>query len=230
MSLSYIGPDGIEYATGCLPRVTVCGTVAPVYAGEACPRIDRSEWTAQQPLDAYEYADENQNPNNSCCLTSLAIALEKHFSINGREKIRPDWLKIWRKLTRGRNVGVGLDKALAEILKNGFPIQGSTDVIELAEVWDVPDVDSFISGIYRGCVGTYGRFIGRLGHAECAYYMKDAKTVRVRGSWGKSYGQNGWYDVPLADLERGIPYFGAILIREVKLRPGDVSGMEDAKA
>jgi hypothetical protein len=84
-----------------------------------------------------------------------------------------------------------------------------------------------------GWEGTYGRFVSGGGHAECAGYIKISggkAIVRVPGTWGPSYGERGWYDVSESDLARGIPYFGAMLFREIEIRQADASGMPDAKA
>jgi hypothetical protein len=222
--------DGHQYGMGCLPRVGAAGQFFPVYAGEACPIVPRAEWVDQADLRWAEYADEDQAQNNSCCLTSLAIALEFALAELGRERIRLDWKTIWSKLTGGRNTGVALQTAADYVRQHGFPILGKPEVVTVAEWWDVDDHEAFISGRLRGAMGTYGRFIGRGGHAECATYFtfSGGKAVaHVRGSWGKTYGTAGWYDVPEADLARGIPVFGAILFRDLAIRPADVAQLPD---
>jgi hypothetical protein len=226
-------------AMGCLPRVSAVGDWFPVAGGDDCPKLPRAEWATQAGNEwvvAKAGKDVNQTRYNSCAIASLAWLLKFDMVLCGRPVVEPDWYTLWSKLTRGRNVGVGLDTALQEIVTNGFPIVGSNDKIVVKEYWDAPDYDSYVSGILRGCRGTHGRFIGRQGHAEFDAYAKvetgGKVTFRVRGTWGADYPQseNGWYDVPGSDIERGLPTFGAILIRAVELLPGDVSGMEDAKA
>lgn len=217
-----------QFATGCLERSRECGAFMPV-ATDIWPTIPESQWTPQEPLEWAETLDLNQASNNSCCLTSLANAIIFHFRINGRPVVEPDWLTIWRKLAGGRNVGVALDDALNEVLQNGYPIKGSTDRIWFDEVADCPDYRSFVSGVRCGLRGIYGRSMGRGGHAEHASYVKDAKTLRIRGSWGRTYGQQGWYDVPISDLARSMNRYGAFLVREIKIMPGELSGLEDSK-
>lgn len=232
--MDLVGPDG--RALGCLRRVTEVGTVFPRWESDKydrAPTVPRAQWQTQAGLEWAEYRDVNQNTHPACCLASLANAGEFHLSANGREKTELDWYRAWMDLSGGRG-GVALDHALEYVTTKGYPIVDRTERLFAREVWDAESPEDFLSGIFRGCRGIYGRWIGRGGHAEFPAYVKmvSGKAVmRVRGTWGRDYSQSeqGWYDVPESDLVRGIPAFGAFLVREWELLPGDTQGFIDAK-
>jgi hypothetical protein len=234
LNTDLIAPDGMM--TGCLRRVTEFGSVFPRWESDKydrVPAVPRSEWQTQAGLEWAEYRDVNQNPHPACCLASLANAAEFHLSINGREKIELDWYRAWMDLSGG-NGGVALDHALEYVTTKGYPIVGISDRLFAEEVWDAESPEDFLSGIFRGCRGIYGRFIGRGGHAEFPAYVKmvgGKAVMRVRGTWGRNYSQSeqGWYDVPEKDLVRGIPAFGGFLVREWTIRPADAKNLPDAK-
>jgi hypothetical protein len=219
---------------GCLRRATEFGSVFPAWASdqyERVPAVPRSEWKTQAGLEWAEYSDVNQASDPACCLASLANSAQFHLAICGRDRIELDWRRAWLDLSGGRG-GVALDHALEYVTTKGYPIKGSTERLFAEEVWDAESPEDFLSGIYRGCRGIYGRFIGRGGHAEFPAYIKmvSGKAVmRVRGTWGQSYGEQGWYDVPESDLVRGVPAFGAFLVREWTIRPADATNFPDAK-
>jgi hypothetical protein len=226
----YIDETGRTLMLGCLPRVSAVGEWFTV-ASDKIPPIPRNQLVSMANMEAYRYCIEDQNGYNACAVASCAIALEDHQARTGRTKIRLDWLTAWKEMTGGRNTGVAIDVVLQYITTKGLPVVGSNERLVVTEAWDCEDVDSFLSGMARGALGVWGRFIGRGGHAEhpCHFTMVSGKAVfRVSGSWGETYGTSGFYDVKEAEVAKGLPSFGAYLIRETALLKGDV--YEDAKS
>ena len=219
--------DGREYTTGCLKRESRCGEVQGAHVwtgiGEPCPIVPRDQWRTQQTLEAYEWDDVDQDGYPACTLASLANAGEFHLARTGRDKTRLDWHKLWVILSGGVG-GVALDSALRYVLTKGFPLLDEDGVLKPAEVWDIPTVAAAYSALMRAGTLWYGRFVGRGGHAECGLTLNVENGVAdhdVRGTWGKDYGNNGWY--PQRITQADIDAFGAFAFREWELRPRDLA-------
>jgi hypothetical protein len=240
MSDTYIGPDGIEYGLGLEPRVYECGAIPlpegrflPVWDGtlEDCPVLPRSEWGGQASKREYEWDDVNQGRTPSCTFASSANGFQFFQAMNGRQKVRMDFLAIWREHTGGRG-GANIGQALQRMMSKGFPTVDG-DRIKIVEAWDLPDVASLFSASRRGCPVIFGWNFPGGAHAECMLsVVMDGNNAYadVRNTHGKSYGEQGWHRVSERDIAAGIRKFGAYAIREIELQPGDLKGMEDAKA
>lgn len=221
-----IDEDGRPHMGGALPRVSAIGDWFPVWDGsDACPIVPRDQWKTQESLRPYEWRDIDQNGYPACCLAATANAIELHLAKTGRAKTPLDWLKAWRTLSGGRG-GVAIDAALRYIMTNGMPLADGSGVLVVREVWDAPTIESFVSGLQRGCTGVYGHDV----HAECGTRLVmegGAAYVDTRNSWGRNWGDQGWHLFPASKIE--IRLYGAYLIREVELRPADTDGLIDAR-
>lgn len=205
-----------QYQGGdCLLRVSSPGDWFPVWSGgeEQCPIVPKP-WEAQASIKPFEddahygILDVDQDGYNACCLAACANAIQFHLAIVGN-----------------RNAGVAIDVALQYLTTKGMPIVGSTERVIVTEAWDAPTWEAFASGILRGCRGVYGHFVPG-GHAECGLSITAFGDLETRNSWG----DNGrWHVVPASNVSKGIPYFGAFLIREVQIRQADQEGRIDAK-
>ena len=230
--------DGIERMCGLEERTTDLGGITyerdgvpcavPVWepgAGNDCPVIPRSEWISTEDAKPWEYNNRYQNGFPACCLASLAGAMEFFSVINGRTKIVLDWLKAWKTLTGGRG-GAAVDAALQFAMTTGYPLKDGSGVVKIVEAWDVPSVDAFASGLQRGCTGLACHDV----HAECVtgLDMSGSKPqVVMCNSHHQDLGGANWHLFPVDSIE--LRRYGAILIREVEIRPMDVQDYPDAK-
>lgn len=224
--------DGVEYSTGCLPRVSAVGERFKVWdGGDTCPLIPLDQMKTQDSLEWAEYEDLDQNGDPSCCLYATGNALEYFLSKNGHAKSKVDARKAWVECTGGRG-GYPIDGALTYLQTKGFPTKDGSDRIFIDEVFDCPTAEAALSAVYMGHLLVYGHFVPG-GHAECGLRIvvtNGIPDLDTRNSWGKSFGQRGYHIVPLANLRQGIPSFGAFAIRSLKLRPIDTQGLVDVKA
>lgn len=230
-------PEG--FALGLLARFLPMGQVpigenqiaAAWGSSDTCPMVPRNEWITQ-PVPAWaEYRDVDQGQTPSCCLASLANAIEFFLAIHGRQKITLDWRRAWVELTGGRG-GAAIHQAMTYVTTKGYPLIGSPQRIHVTEIWDVDNADAYFSGVLRGCTGWYGHWVPGGGHAEAglAVDVSGRDPVMVsRGSWGRRAGENGWFRRTYSDLQQGIPQFGAGLIREVEVRETDLAKVPDVK-
>jgi len=211
--------------TGCLPRQTPCGGIEGVKIWspefESCPIVPRDQWSTQPSLRPYEWRDNDQDGYPSCTLTSLANYAEFFLARTGRKKTPLDWLKAWRKLSGGYG-GVALDAALRYVMSEGYPLLDGSGVLVATEVWDLSSTDAAFSAMTLG----QGFWYGASGHAEWgASLLKSGAGVsaEIRGTWGRDYGQGGWYPRSESYIRAGIPSYGAFCIREWELRPIDLA-------
>lgn len=210
--------------TGCLPRQTACGQLegVPVWDGERsdCPLVPRDEWVTQPSQKDYEWSDNDQDRYPACTLASLANQAEFYLARTGRAKTNLDWLEAWRHLSGGRG-GVALDTALRYVMTDGFPLSDGSGVLIAKEVWDIPNIDAAFSAIMRSGNGLW---FGASGHAEWAsrVVMGSSPFAEIRGTWGRDYGESGYYKRSLSYIKAGLPLYGAFAIRTWKLRPIDL--------
>lgn len=234
--------DGNTYMTGCLPRVSKLGELEitpgkflPVCGGKAHsdgapPLIPREKLATTPDVRPYKWHDYNQGNNPSCALGSAANGLSLFAKIMGRFLAVLDFQKAWKELTGGRG-GAAVDEVLQYLMTTGMPIVGSTDRVIVTEAWDCATVQGVYSGISAGCMCEYGHYVPGP-HAECGARVivrNGVITLDTLNDWGDDWGENGWHEVDEANLQEGIPKFGAFLIRECILRPADVNGLPDAK-
>lgn len=217
-----IGEDHEAHMAGCLPRQTMCGDLAfaPTWDGEHtdCPIVPQSQFETQRDLRPYEEWHDCQNDQNgypACTLASLATRLDFYLtmSMGPRWNGKLDWHKAWKKLSGGYG-GVALDSAMRYVEQEGFPIVGGGRVLVL-EVWDIPTVAAFYSASWSGHPPWYGRYVrGGGGHAESVVRLirdhRDLST-EVLGTWGREYGDNGYYRTQIT--QRDLDAFGAFAIR-----------------
>lgn len=210
------------YITGCLPRQSRCGELSgiPVWDGrELCPLVPTDQWRTQDPHRAYEWSDNDQNGYPACTLASLANQGEFFLARTGRAKTNLDWLKAWRYLSGGYG-GVALDTALRYVMDKGFPLSDGSGVLTAKEVWDIPSIGSAFSAVMRGVP----LWFGASGHAECGMTVIEDRGyyLDVRGTWGRDYGDQGWYRRSQSYISAGIRTYGAFAIRTWELRPIDI--------
>lgn len=225
--------DGQVRMTGCRerdssPEDLQKAGVSRIWAGDVTPgpNLPRNEWQPQGSVEIYEAKHDCQNDQNgypACTLASLATFLDFLRLIAGMALGKLDWYWLWDKLSGGRG-GVALDTALRWITKDGFPLKDGSGKIVATEVWDITDVATFYSALQHGVMPWYGRFTrGGGGHAEVAtrFVGRDSgPTHEVLGTWGRSYGRNGYY--PISITQRDINAFGAFAIRSIRLEARDL--------
>jgi hypothetical protein len=151
--------------------------------------------------------------------------MEMTLARNGRAKTPLDWLGTWKELTGGRG-GVAVDTALKYAMDQGIILEDKSCRLKLLEAWDANSIEAAASGLLRGFTLVFGHDV----HAECGTRLvldNNQWCVDTRNSWGKNWGDQGWHLFPLKEIE--IQTYGAFLVREVELRPIDITGMEDAK-
>jgi len=239
----HIDPEGRQLMTGCLPRqsevgnlVLASGRTVPVWDPkyDACPKIPRDQWVTQDDFSAYDTPERDchndQNGYPACTLASLATLMDFFLTMSGRAFTKLDWHKAWVALSGGSG-GVSLDAALRYVIEKGFPLADGSGVlyVDEKEVWDLPDVEAYFSCRQKGVWTWHGRFMGRGGHAECGLRtkMQNGKAIiEVPGTWGRSYGNNGRYDVTEEQLDNGLGYFGGFGIGELKLRAIDIEAKD----
>ena len=211
-----------SYTSGCLPRQTKCGGLpgVPVWDGRSdpCPIVPRPQWGTQAHHRDYEWSDNDQGRTPSCTLASLANQGEFYLARMGRARTNLDWLKAWRTLSGGYG-GVALDTALRYVMDAGFPLSGGQAVLVADEVWDIPNIDAAFSAVMRGVP----LWFGASQHAECGMTVVIANgfNLDIRGTWGRSYGTQGWYPRSEEYITRGLRIYGAFAIRTWKLRSMD---------
>jgi len=215
--------NGVPFMTGCLERVSQCGALAgvPQWNGqsEACPILRRELWATQAHHREYEWSDNDQGNTPSCTLASLANHGEFFLARMGRAKTNLDWLKAWRTLSGGYG-GVALDTALRYAMTEGFPLSDGSGALIVDEVWDLPRIDAVFSAVMRGVPVWFGASQ----HAECGMTVvkNGGFKLDVRGTWGRGYGDQGWYGRSESYIARGLPLYGAFAIRTWKLRSIDL--------
>jgi len=219
-----VGSDGKVHLGGCLPRQSKCGKLpgVPVWDGSRsdCPIVPPEQWKNQTSLRSYEWNDVDQNGHPACCLASLANIGEFFMAMHGREKTPLDWYKAWKYLSGGYG-GVALDTALRYVMDPGFPLKDGSGHLRVKEVFDIPNVQALFSAPMRGVPLWYGAS----GHAEAGMTIFEENThwqADIRGTWGKDYGQDGWYPRSYGYIAAGLPHYGAFAIREWELRPTDL--------
>ena len=234
--LSYVNEDGDRMGLGLLPRELACGEIPGVLkwdgAEDACPLVPRVEWREQSDLRCYEKDDIFQNGYPACCLAGGANVVEFFLARAGRW-VKLDWYRAWYDLSRGAG-GVAIDAGVRYAMDKGFPIAGSggKERIHVTEVWDCPSIEAAVSGLLRGGLLWFGWHFPGGPHCEAGTrYVKTiaGEFIDTRNSHGKSYGQEGWHLIPLANIAAGIKDFGAFIVREVEVRRNGIPDLKIGK-
>jgi hypothetical protein len=232
------GDDGIERMCGLEKRTTEIGGITYERDGvpcavpqwksdelEDCVVIPRSQWRTTEDMKPYEWSNRYQNGYPACCLAALCGAVEFFLAKNNRARTKLDWLKAWQTITGGRG-GAAVDAALKYAMETGLPLADGSGVIRIVEAWDSPSVDAFASGLQKSCTGVACHDV----HAECVVGLDvsgSKPSVQMVNSHYQDTGGQNWHLFPVDKIE--LSSYGAILIREVELRPIDVPNYPDAK-
>jgi hypothetical protein len=216
--------------TGCRPRDSTPTQlaeigVARIWTGEHtdCPIIPEEEWEVTEdlkPWDSQHDLDRYQNGYPSCTLHSWATWEGFWSAVSGLPVQPVDAHRAWRRLSGGRG-GVALDTALRYAEVDGMPLKDGQGRIYVTEVWDLPTVAAFHSALQCGVLPWYGRRIGGGGHAEVALQYLGNGEHLVLGTWGRNYGDNGYYEVKIRQSD--ITAFGAFGIRSRKIDEDDLN-------
>jgi len=193
---------------------------------EDVPSLPRSEWRSTPDMAPYEWNNRYQNGYPSCCLNSICGTVEFLMARDGLARSPLDWHKLWVETTGGRG-GCAVDRALQHAMQEGIPVKDSTDRVFIDEAWDVNTLDDFANGLQRGAMGVGCHDV----HAECVVgLVMDGSTPYVQmvnsHYQGESADRN-WHLFRLDRLE--LRTYGAMLIRDAKLRSVDTDGLIDAK-
>lgn len=224
----WIDVDGNHVMRGLLPRELPRGELVPEWfeTNETCPLIPRAKWRSTPDMREYEWNNRYQNGYPSCLLNAVCGCVEFLLDRDGRAKTPLDWHKFWLETTGGRG-GCAVDRGLQHAMEKGIPLKDSTDRIHITEAWDVPTLDGFASGIQAGAMAVGCHDV----HAECVVGL-----VEQNGTWyvqmvnSHYYGENAAKNWHLFRLDRiELQSYGAMLIREVELRPADTEGLIDVK-
>lgn len=236
---------GRIYSTGAMPRESAVGEWLPVWDGsEKCPIIPPDQWVTQPSKRHLAEIDVNQNPYPACCLAATANAIHLTQKENGRPVTPCDWYKAWSSLAASRRSGVAIDVALQYIMSRGMPLLDGSGVVKIVEAWDTNDVDAFFSGLQKGCIGIFGadghaecaasvrvdqvagsRQVSWVevenegDFAESGYAESDSLWADTLNSWGWDWqgGVKGWHLTSREKLARGLPSYGAYLIRGIEI-------------
>jgi len=200
----------------------------PVWDGsdvESCPIVPKAERITQASCRSLEWQDIDQEQTSACAVASFCHALTFLMAKLNHAKTPLDWYKAYVALSGGRG-GVEIGRVLSYAMSQGIPtVDGKSRVI-VTEAWDAASREAIVSGLQRGAVATFGHDV----HAEAAITeivkSNGAEYLDVRNSWGRGFGEKGWHEFPLANVEMG---YGAAIIRDLELRPIDVTGLPDAK-
>lgn len=219
---------GRKRALGCLPRTTLCGEVpgALIWSGQLlqCPIVPRDDWETTESLREYNVPLNDQQRYPACTAASCSHLIKHYQYVYGREKLKPDWYKAWVEITGGKG-GIALDTMVAYMVNQGFPLVGGGR-LRARGIWDIPNVETYYSALYRRAWVLHGVFVGKGGHAEFAASMqletdKTASSL-VPGTWGPDFGDKGWYPRRESEIRRGLPTFGAFAVTSFELRPEDI--------
>ncbi|MGE4340693.1 MAG: hypothetical protein AB7E55_32790 [Pigmentiphaga sp.] len=223
-------------ATGCLPRTSKFGEVCSI-AREKIAIIDPADWDAELTklpggiIDMSDCVGEiyNQNGYGSCAFESTTKAIEVVGRFTGYDMPTLNaWFGYgiavgWRG---GARVGTNIDENITRLNKLGA---ASIDVWPRSKGHNAkPSAEAYADALrYRtlewlDCeniaeVGSclfkrHPVAIGWASHSELIVGLLPGRIVRVVGSYGSNWRNNGYHDEPISRIDFR---YGAIALRTV---------------
>jgi hypothetical protein len=212
------GEGGVR-VTGCSPRDDAPGDRLPLFeARDEVQILGSNSWVSQDYMAmraASEARDLDQNGYPACTNYAGGCATESLCKLDRRPPIKVDCLRVWKDITGGRG-GTNLYDHIDYAMQKGYPLEGSTDRVYVAEAWDCSTLEGLATGLLLGCMAIFGHD----SHCECAkslVFQSRKWFLDTRNSWGRDWGDNGWHLFPLDAVE--IKRYGAVLFREVRVYP-----------